>query len=297
MFKVSTILEDDSAELVFGGANGFVNVSLSNSATCAFHSTFEELIGEFVASMFGEVLGEGASLSIEVEEEEALAISGGSRFAVKMGDSNLIEKLGAVMAAQSLLEFSATQQTTTLTPSIHHNHTLSFNSHMPTILWACISTLSCLPCAVFQTLDLRGHCDPAWRDPQMVAVRTFACGIISSAGCGGGDCVWDYDLRVKGGDIGATLWRLVHEVLSDRRADTVTFVRGGWGGLVRGGCKGCRVVVVLGGGDFRGDLSGWGLVWVRLFGGGEGWWVEVLRWWILGGVMVVDGGVEFLGRG
>ncbi|GJX24838.1 hypothetical protein Tco_0231134 [Tanacetum coccineum] len=84
MFKVSTILEDDSAELVFGGANGFVNVSLSNSTTCAFRSTFEELIGEFVASMFGEVLGEGASLSIEVEEE-ALAISGGSRFAVKMG--------------------------------------------------------------------------------------------------------------------------------------------------------------------------------------------------------------------
>ncbi|GKG28412.1 hypothetical protein Tco_0406739, partial [Tanacetum coccineum] len=28
------------------------------------------MIGEFVASMFGEVLGEGASLSIEVEEEE-----------------------------------------------------------------------------------------------------------------------------------------------------------------------------------------------------------------------------------
>ncbi|GJZ74463.1 hypothetical protein Tco_0638609 [Tanacetum coccineum] len=84
MFKVSTILEDDSAELVFGGANGFVNVSLSNSATCSFRSTFEELIGEFVALMFGEVLGEGASLSIEVEEEEALAISGGSRFVVKM---------------------------------------------------------------------------------------------------------------------------------------------------------------------------------------------------------------------
>ncbi|GJS96013.1 hypothetical protein Tco_0802981 [Tanacetum coccineum] len=39
---------------------------------------------EFIASMFGEVHGEGASLSIEVEEE-ALAISGGSRFAVKMG--------------------------------------------------------------------------------------------------------------------------------------------------------------------------------------------------------------------
>ncbi|GJZ31711.1 hypothetical protein Tco_0576758, partial [Tanacetum coccineum] len=31
-----------------------------------------------------EVLGEGASLSIEVEEEEALAISGGSRFVVIM---------------------------------------------------------------------------------------------------------------------------------------------------------------------------------------------------------------------
>ncbi|GJR35722.1 hypothetical protein Tco_1211406 [Tanacetum coccineum] len=85
MFELSTILEDDSAELVSGGANGFVKVSLSNSTTSSFHSTFVELIGEFVASMFGEVLGEEVSLSIEVEEEEALAVSGGSRFAAKIG--------------------------------------------------------------------------------------------------------------------------------------------------------------------------------------------------------------------
>ncbi|GJV29067.1 hypothetical protein Tco_1385515 [Tanacetum coccineum] len=77
---VSTILEDDSAELVSGGENGLVNVSLSNTATSSFVSTFVELIGEFVASMFGEVLGEGASLSMEVEEE-ASVVSGGGRFA------------------------------------------------------------------------------------------------------------------------------------------------------------------------------------------------------------------------
>ncbi|GKA35523.1 hypothetical protein Tco_0722014 [Tanacetum coccineum] len=56
MFEVSTILEDNSAELVFGGGNGFVNVSLLNSAASTFCSTFLELIGEFATSMFGEVL-------------------------------------------------------------------------------------------------------------------------------------------------------------------------------------------------------------------------------------------------
>ncbi|GJY37802.1 hypothetical protein Tco_0424166 [Tanacetum coccineum] len=52
MFEVSTILEDDSFELVSGGANGL-----------------------------------GASLSTEVDEEEedALAVSGGGRVATKMG--------------------------------------------------------------------------------------------------------------------------------------------------------------------------------------------------------------------
>ncbi|GKE18306.1 hypothetical protein Tco_1425883 [Tanacetum coccineum] len=78
MFEVSTIYEDDSAELVFRGANGLVKVSLSNSTTSSFRSTFVELIREIVASMFGEVLGEGSSLSIEVEEEEedASTVSG-----------------------------------------------------------------------------------------------------------------------------------------------------------------------------------------------------------------------------
>ncbi|GKB10462.1 hypothetical protein Tco_0844385 [Tanacetum coccineum] len=85
MFEVSTILEDDSAELVSGGANEFVNVSLSNSATYLCVSTYVKFIGEFVASMFGEVLGEGASLSMEVEEEDAPAVSGGSRVAGEMG--------------------------------------------------------------------------------------------------------------------------------------------------------------------------------------------------------------------
>ncbi|GJV75008.1 hypothetical protein Tco_1506592 [Tanacetum coccineum] len=86
MFEVSTILEDDSTKLVSGGANGLVNVSLSNSETSSFVSTFVELSGVFVVSMFGEVLGEGASLSIEVEEEEdTLTVSGGGRVAAEMG--------------------------------------------------------------------------------------------------------------------------------------------------------------------------------------------------------------------
>ncbi|GJT43386.1 hypothetical protein Tco_0952101 [Tanacetum coccineum] len=87
MFEVSIILEDDSAELVFRGANGLVKVSLSNSTTSSFRSTFVELIREIVASMFGEELGEGSSLSIEVEEEEedASTVSGGGRVTAKIG--------------------------------------------------------------------------------------------------------------------------------------------------------------------------------------------------------------------
>ncbi|GJT51695.1 hypothetical protein Tco_0977852 [Tanacetum coccineum] len=45
MFEVSIILEDDSAELMSRGANGLVNVSLSNTVTSSFVSTFVELIG------------------------------------------------------------------------------------------------------------------------------------------------------------------------------------------------------------------------------------------------------------
>nr|GEU33706.1 hypothetical protein [Tanacetum cinerariifolium] len=56
MFEVSTILDDDSAELVARGANGFVKVSLLNS---------------------------GVSLSMVVEEE-APAVSGGSRVAAEI---------------------------------------------------------------------------------------------------------------------------------------------------------------------------------------------------------------------
>ncbi|GJV57838.1 hypothetical protein Tco_1458843 [Tanacetum coccineum] len=73
---------NDSAEQVSGGANGFVNVSLLNSATSLFGSTFVEISGEFIALMFGEVLREGASLSIE--EEDAPTVSGGSRVAAEM---------------------------------------------------------------------------------------------------------------------------------------------------------------------------------------------------------------------
>ncbi|GJW81660.1 hypothetical protein Tco_0145635 [Tanacetum coccineum] len=87
MFEVSTILEDDSAELMSGGANGFVNVSLSNSATSSLcgSSTFVKLIGEFVASYFGEVLGEGASLSTEIKEEDTSVVSGRGIVAAEVG--------------------------------------------------------------------------------------------------------------------------------------------------------------------------------------------------------------------
>ncbi|GJW34883.1 hypothetical protein Tco_0057803 [Tanacetum coccineum] len=85
MFEVSTILKDDSTELVSRGANGLIKVSLSNYVTSSFVSTFVELSGEFVASLFGEVLGEGASLSIEEEEEDAPTVSGGNRVAAEIG--------------------------------------------------------------------------------------------------------------------------------------------------------------------------------------------------------------------
>ncbi|GJS66211.1 reverse transcriptase domain-containing protein [Tanacetum coccineum] len=83
MFEVSTIRKDDSAELVFGGANELVNVSLSNFVTFAFVSTFVDLSGEFVASMLGKLLREEASLSMVVEED-APAVSYGSRVLVEM---------------------------------------------------------------------------------------------------------------------------------------------------------------------------------------------------------------------
>ncbi|GJS68309.1 hypothetical protein Tco_0682874 [Tanacetum coccineum] len=86
MFEVSIILKEYSAELVYGGANGFVKVSLSNTATSSLYVclTFVELIGEDVVSLFGEVLRGGASLSMEVEED-APGVSDGSRVAAKMG--------------------------------------------------------------------------------------------------------------------------------------------------------------------------------------------------------------------
>nr|GFD26530.1 hypothetical protein [Tanacetum cinerariifolium] len=46
---------------------------------------FVELSGEFIALMFGEVLGEGASLSMKVEEENTPAVSDGCRVAAEMG--------------------------------------------------------------------------------------------------------------------------------------------------------------------------------------------------------------------
>ncbi|GKD07511.1 hypothetical protein Tco_1187196 [Tanacetum coccineum] len=85
MFEVSIILNDDSAELVTGGVNGFVKVSLSNFAYSSSFgsSTFIERIREGIISLFGEVLGKGASLSMVVDED-APAISGGSRVAVEI---------------------------------------------------------------------------------------------------------------------------------------------------------------------------------------------------------------------
>ncbi|GJY68988.1 hypothetical protein Tco_0471970 [Tanacetum coccineum] len=84
MFEVSTILDDDSAELVSGGANRLVNMSLSNTATSSFVSTFVELIGGDKV-LFGEILREEASLSIELEEEDPPTVFGGSRVAAEMG--------------------------------------------------------------------------------------------------------------------------------------------------------------------------------------------------------------------
>ncbi|GJY77757.1 hypothetical protein Tco_0483558 [Tanacetum coccineum] len=103
MFEVFTVLKNDSAKLVSRGANGFVNVSLFNSATSSFHSTFVELIRELVASMFGEVLGEGASLSMEVEED-ASTVSNGSRVAAKMGESNE-EEVAEAMGEPTMEEY------------------------------------------------------------------------------------------------------------------------------------------------------------------------------------------------
>ncbi|GKE04769.1 hypothetical protein Tco_1396787, partial [Tanacetum coccineum] len=102
MFKLSTIFDDDSAALVLGGVNGFVKVSLSNSAFSSLFgsSTFVERIGVVVVSLFGEVLGEGASLSIKVEERNALVVFGGSRVATEMGvDTTLGGGLTNVEAA------------------------------------------------------------------------------------------------------------------------------------------------------------------------------------------------------
>nr|GEW40345.1 retrovirus-related Pol polyprotein from transposon TNT 1-94 [Tanacetum cinerariifolium] len=53
-----------------------------------------ELSGDFVALLFGEVLGEGASLSIEVEEDEdAPTVSNGSKVAAEMGLDATLEFL------------------------------------------------------------------------------------------------------------------------------------------------------------------------------------------------------------
>nr|GEV34376.1 hypothetical protein [Tanacetum cinerariifolium] len=104
MFEVSTILEDDSAEMSTGGANGFVNMSLLNSATSSLCgcSTFVELIGGEVVQLFGEIIGEGSSLSMVVEEGD-LAISGGSRVVAELVVDT---ELGELIGGEIVLLFS-----------------------------------------------------------------------------------------------------------------------------------------------------------------------------------------------
>ncbi|GJU72768.1 hypothetical protein Tco_1264173 [Tanacetum coccineum] len=102
MFEVSTILDDDSAELLARGANRLANVSLLNSATSSLcgSSTFIELIRGDVVSLFGKVLGEGESLSMVVEEGDAPAVFGRSRVAAEIGvDTALRGGLADVKAA------------------------------------------------------------------------------------------------------------------------------------------------------------------------------------------------------
>ncbi|GKB72414.1 hypothetical protein Tco_0933826, partial [Tanacetum coccineum] len=66
--------------------------SLSNSTTSSCGSISLELIEEIVASMFGKVLGEGATLSIK-EEEDALAVSGGNRVTAEMHEDTTLGDL------------------------------------------------------------------------------------------------------------------------------------------------------------------------------------------------------------
>nr|GEV79414.1 retrovirus-related Pol polyprotein from transposon TNT 1-94 [Tanacetum cinerariifolium] len=90
--RVFTILKVDLAELVSRGANGFVNVLLLNFATSSLcgSSTFVELIGEDVVSLFSEVLREGAFLSMKVEED-APTIFDESRVVAKIGLDTVLE--------------------------------------------------------------------------------------------------------------------------------------------------------------------------------------------------------------
>nr|GEZ91329.1 hypothetical protein [Tanacetum cinerariifolium] len=104
MFEVSTILEDDLAELVFRGANRFVNVPLLNFITSSLCGslTFVELISEDVVSLFGKVLGDGASLSMEVEED-APAVSNGSRVVAEIGGGLVDVEAAWLSTSQELM--------------------------------------------------------------------------------------------------------------------------------------------------------------------------------------------------
>nr|GEV95161.1 reverse transcriptase domain-containing protein [Tanacetum cinerariifolium] len=73
MFEVSTILHEESAELVSRGANRFV-----------------------VVSMFGEVLVEGASLSMMVEED-TLVVSGGGRVTAEIVVDTTLRGLNEIL--------------------------------------------------------------------------------------------------------------------------------------------------------------------------------------------------------
>ncbi|GJY21797.1 hypothetical protein Tco_0394363 [Tanacetum coccineum] len=97
MFEGLKNLVDDYANLVSGGANGLVNVSLSNFAfgfSYSCSSTSLLVIGVLVSSMIGVVVGECAFRSIVVKEgascRVATELSGDTVFGISLKYSSNI---------------------------------------------------------------------------------------------------------------------------------------------------------------------------------------------------------------